>query len=184
MHVYINIVACSSMVSKPLLLFEWCLKRVVETKKCSKVHCIVLQTNLHMPRLSATQGVHEPLVFLSCSVRRFCVIIIAILHVLWTVHVQAMLGSCYGLSWDHHMLHYMRAKWSFTLLCKDHVFPVVWRLHTVIHIHSTVKLAVINRHTLTMSWQIYPIQLYCNYMLIHPRWATAIPLFTPKFLHR
>ena len=57
---------------------------------CSKVHCIALLTNLHMPQLSAVRGVHEPLFLLSCSVRRFYVIIVAMLHVLWTVHVQAM----------------------------------------------------------------------------------------------
>ena len=58
---------------------------------CSKVHCIALLRNLHMPRLSAVRGVHEPLFLLSWSVHRFYVIIVAMVHVLWTVHVQAML---------------------------------------------------------------------------------------------
>ena len=43
---------------------------------CSKVHCIALLTNLHMPQLSAVRGVHKPRFLLSCSVRRFYVIIV------------------------------------------------------------------------------------------------------------
>ena len=131
MHEYqarlgINNVACSSSVSKALLLFELMLEKSSRSeKKCSKVCCIVLPTNLHMPRLSAVRGVHEPLFFLSYSVCRFCVITIAMLHVLWTVRVQACWWSCYGLARDHRMLHYVHTKWSLTLLCKDHVFLVV-----------------------------------------------------------
>ena len=58
---------------------------------CSKVHCIALLTNLQMPQLSTVRGVHKSLFLLSFSVRRFFVIIVAMLHVLWIVHVQAML---------------------------------------------------------------------------------------------
>ena len=169
MHVCINTVACSSMVSKPLVLFELVLKRIVEMKKFRK-SVVVLPTNLYMPRLNAVWGVHEPIFVLSWSVRRFYVIIIAMFHVFWTVHVQAMLvvmlWTCYS---DHRILHYMRAKWFFTVLCKAYVFLVVWWLHTIVRIHSTVKLVVINHHTLITSWQIYQIQLYCKWG--EPEWA-------------
>ena len=63
-------------------------------------------------------------------------------------------GGCgYGLARDHHMLHYVHTKWSFTLFCKDHVFLVVWRLHTIdVHIHSTVNLqSLIIIHLLRMT---------------------------------
>ena len=61
---------------------------LVETKVCSKVRCIAPPTNLH----STVGGVHKPLFFFILMFRAWIPCHTAMLHISWTVHVQAMLS--------------------------------------------------------------------------------------------
>ena len=81
----VDIVACRVVQAYLKRCCSLC-EAVVETKVCSKVCCLAPPTDLH----SAVRGVRKPLFSFVLMLSAWIPCPIAMLHISWTVHVQAI----------------------------------------------------------------------------------------------
>ena len=104
---------CSSSVFKALLL---------AVRGCSRnesVFCLAPPTDLH----SAVRGVRKPLFFFALMRRAWIPCPIAVLHISWTVHEQAIWQDCWVNCTVHtqskHAPHLFKAHFTPILTCSS-----------------------------------------------------------------